>query len=86
MPKQDRYINAEDFLEWLADEFSPGENGAVDFVMGTIENRINTMPYLTRDGRMHDPFEEQFEEEPEDDPFERADFEHDDMIEEAWND
>ena len=68
--------------------FPAGENAAVDFCTLKIEDHINDMPYLTEDGRKHEPYDGLFSEPtppPEYDPFERADFLHDDMIEEEWN-
>ena len=85
--RKDRYINAEDFLEWLEDEFKPGENGAVDTVCSLIEDRIKDMPYLTDDGEWHDPADDIFrEEDPQEKPDPFEDFLRDEMLEDEWRD
>ena len=86
--KTNRYINKYDLIDWMGEYFPAGENAAVDFCTLKIEDHINDMPYLTEDGRKHEPYDGLFSEPtppPEYDPFERADFLHDDMIEEEWN-
>ena len=86
--KTNRYVNKYDLIDWMGDMFPAGENAAVDFFALKIEDHINDMPYLTEDGRKHEPYDGLFSEPtppPEYDPFERADFLHDDMIEEEWN-
>ena len=86
--KTNRYVNKYDLIDWMGEMFPAGENAAVDFCTLKIEDHINDMPYLTEDGRKHEPYDGLFSEPtppPEDDPFERADFLHDDMIEEEWN-
>ena len=86
--KTNRYVNKYDLIDWMGEMFPAGENAAVDFCTMKIEDRINDMPYLTEDGRKHEPYDGLFSEPtppPEYDPFERADFLHDDMIEEEWN-
>ena len=86
--KTNRYINKYDLIDWIGEYFPAGENAAVDFCTLKIEDHINDMPFLTEDGRKHEPYDGLFSEPappPEYDPFERADFLHDDMIEEEWN-
>ena len=86
--KTNRYVNKYDLIDWMGEMFPAGENAAVDFCTLKIEDHINDMPYLTEDGRKHEPYDGLFSEPtppPEYDPFERADFLHDDMIEEEWN-
>ena len=86
--KTNQYVNKYDLIDWMGDMFPAGENAAVDFCTLKIEDHINDMPYLTEDGRKHEPYDGLFSEPtppPEYDPFERADFLHDDMIEEEWN-
>ena len=87
--KTNKYVNKYDLIDWMGDQFEPGVNAGVDFCISRIEDHINDMPFLTEDGRKHEPYDGLFSEPtppPEDDPFERADFLHDDMIEEEWND
>ena len=86
--KTNKYVNKYDLIDWMGEMFPAGENAAVDFCTLKIEDHINDMPYLTEDGRKHEPYDGLFSEPtppPEYDPFERADFLHDDMIEEEWN-
>lgn len=86
--KTNKYVNKYDLIDWMGEMFPAGENAAVDFCTSRIEDHINDMPYLTEDGRKHEPYDGLFSEPtppPEYDPFERADFLHDDMIEEEWN-
>ena len=86
--KTNRYVNKYDLIDWMGEMFPAGENAAVDFCTLKIEDHINDMPFLTEDGRKHEPYDGLFSEPtppPEYDPFERADFLHDDMIEEEWN-
>ena len=87
--KTNRYVNKYDLIDWMGEYFPAGENAAVDFCTMKIEDHINDMSYLTEDGRKHEPYDGLFSAPtppPEYDPFERADFLHDDMIEEEWND
>jgi len=87
--KTNKYVNKYDLIDWMGEQFEPGVNAGVDFCISRIEDHINDMPYLTEDGRKHEPYDGLFSEPtppPEYDPFERADFLHDDMIEEEWND
>lgn len=86
--KTNKYVNKYDLIDWMGEMFPAGENAAVDFCTLKIEDHINDMPFLTEDGRKHEPYDGLFSEPtppPEYDPFERADFLHDDMIEEEWN-
>lgn len=86
--KTNKYVNKYDLIDWMGEAFPAGENAAVDFCTLKIEDHINDMPYLTEDGRKHEPYDGLFSEPTpptEYDPFERADFLHDDMIEEEWN-
>lgn len=87
--KTNRYVNKYDLIDWMGEMFPAGENAAVDFCTLKIEDHINDMPFLTEDGRKHEPYDGLFSEPtppPEYDPFDRADFEHDDrLIEEEWN-
>ena len=86
--KTNKYVNKYDLIDWMGEAFPAGVNAAVDFCTSRIEDHINDMPYLTEDGRKHEPYDGLFSEPtppPEYDPFERADFLHDDMIEEEWN-
>lgn len=86
--KTNKYVNKYDLIDWMGEQFEPGVNAGVDFCISRIEDHINDMPYLTEDGRKHEPYDGLFSEPtppPEYDPFERADFLHDDMIEEEWN-
>lgn len=86
--KTNKYVNKYDLIDWMGEMFPAGENAAVDFCTLKIEDHINDMPYLTEDGRKHEPYDGLFSEPTpptEYDPFERADFLHDDMIEEEWN-
>ena len=86
--KTNKYVNKYDLVDWMGEQFEPGVNAGVDFCISRIEDHINDMPYLTEDGRKHEPYDGLFSEPtppPEYDPFERADFLHDDMIEEEWN-
>lgn len=86
--KTNKYVNKYDLIDWMGEMFPAGVNAAVDFCTSRIEDHINDMPYLTEDGRKHEPYDGLFSEPtppPEYDPFERADFLHDDMIEEEWN-
>lgn len=84
---RERYVSVEDLLDWLDDRFKPGENGVTDFVVSVIQDRLTSMPYMTG-GRIETPelpfYEAETPEQP--DPFDRADFLHDDMLEEEWND
>ena len=86
--KTNKYVNKYDLIDWMGEQFEPGVNAGVDFCISRIEDHINDMPFLTEDGRKHEPYDGLFSEPtppPEYDPFERADFLHDDMIEEEWN-
>ena len=86
--KTNKYVNKYDLIDWMGEAFPAGVNAAVDFCTSRIEDHINDMPYLTEDGRKHEPYDGLFSEPtppPEYDPFDRADFLHDDMIEEEWN-
>ena len=86
--KTNRYISKYDLIDWMGEEFETGANAGFDACLARIEDHINDMPYLTEDGRKHEPYDGLFSEPapPElPDPFDRADFLHDDMLEDEWN-
>ena len=55
--KTNRYINKYDLIDWMGEMFPAGENAAVDFCTLKIEDHINDMPYVTEDGRKHEPYD-----------------------------
>ena len=84
-----RYINAQDVIDWLDDNaLPPGENAGVDLLVEKLVEHLRDSRYMTG-GKMNDPdppFGKPEKEPEQPDEFDRADFLHDDLLEEEWND
>ena len=83
-----KYVSAEALMDWLDEYviFGDAKLTAADLVED-IREHLMGMPYMDK-GTVH-PADWPWNDEPaapaEPDPFARADFEHDDMLEDEWN-